>query len=117
MGNMIVACILIAFVVIFTCVNSYIVCNICDEMIKLIDSGKTEEAIAMWEEKKSYLSLIIRDSEIDVVSAEAELLGESISFEDGEAEQGRMRFREAISELINSEKPSFQNIFVIDIKL
>ncbi len=117
MGNMIIACILIAFVIIFTCVNSVIICSICDEMISLIDSGRTDDAISLFNEKRAYLAIFIRDAEIDVVSAEAEFLGESISFEDGEAEAGRMRLREAVTELKNSEKPTFQDIFVIDIRL
>ena len=104
MGNMILASILLAVVIIFTAVNSVIICNICDEMIKLIDENNTDSAIELWKEKKEYIQIFIRDAEIDIVSAEADALGESISIEDGEIEMGRLRFREAVVELKNSEK-------------
>ena len=111
MGNFIFASVLLLAVLIFTAVNSVLICNFCDEMTALIDEGKTEEAIAYWKEKKNYLQIFIRDAEIDVVSAEADALGESISIEDGEVEMGKLRLREAITELKNCEKITFGNVF------
>lgn len=111
MGNFVFATVLLAIIIIFTAVNSVRICDICDDMLALIDAGNTEEAIALWSEERDYLAIFVRDAEIDVVSAEADALGESIALEDGEAEMGAMRLREAITELRNSEKPSFQDIF------
>jgi len=111
MGNFIFATILLSAVLIFTAVNSVVICNFCDEMTALIDEGKTEEAIDYWKEKKNYIQIFIRDAEIDVVSAEADALGESISIEDGEVEMGKLRLREAITELKNCEKITFGNVF------
>lgn len=111
MGNFIFATVLLSLVLIFTAVNSVIICNLCDEMTALIDEGKTEEAIAYWKDKKNYIQTFVRDAEIDVVSAEADALGESISIEDGEVEMGKLRLREAISEVKNCEKMTFFNVF------
>ncbi len=111
MGNFICATVLLAIVIIFTAVNSVIICNFCDEMIELIDNGKTEDAVEFWKSKKPYIQIFVRDAEIDVVSAEADALGESISIEDGEVEMGRLRLREAISELKSSEMVTFGNVF------
>lgn len=111
MGNFISAAIILAIVVAFTGINSAFICNKCDEIIALNDAGNTEEAIALWNESKAYFAIFIRDAEIDVVSSEAESLGESVSLEDGEAELGRMRFSEAVKEIRDSEKIGLQNIF------
>ena len=111
MGNMILACILLAFVLIFTVVNSVVICNICDEIILLIDENKTEDALYLWNSKKNYIQYFVRDAEIDVISAEVENLGESVALEDGEAEMGKLRLREAVAEIINSESMTFSNVF------
>ncbi len=110
MGNFICAVVILAFIVIFTGVNSIIVCDICDDMIDLIDAGKADEASRLWKEKQMYVSLFVRDAEIDVVSAEAEKNKEKTPFEDGEAEAAIMSLREAIMELKNSEYFNWQSI-------
>lgn len=111
MSNFICAVTLIAVVIIFSVVNSVIICNICDELTRLLDEGNVEKARDLWESKKGYLSFFIRDAEIDVVSSEAAALGESIALEDGEAELGALRFREAVEELRHGELPNIFNIF------
>ena len=111
MGNFVCASILLALVLIFTSVNSVVICNFCDEMILLIDEGRYEEAIDYWRSRKNYIQIFVRDAEIDVVSAEADALGESISIEDGEVEMGKLRLREAVTEIKNSEKINFGNVF------
>lgn len=111
MGNVIFASILLSVVIIFTAVNSVIICNICDEIIELIDNGDAESAIALWNAKKDYIQIFVRDAEIDVVSAESEALGESISLEDGEAEMGKLRLRDAVIEIKNSESITLKNVF------
>ena len=90
MSNFICAVTLIAVVIIFSVVNSVIICNICDELTRVLDEG---------------------NAEIDVVSSEAAALGESIALEDGEAELGALRFREAVEELRHGELPNIFNIF------
>lgn len=111
MGNFITSIIILLAVIVFTAVNSSIICSLCDEMISLIDSGERDRAIELWNEKREYIAVFVRDAEIDVASAEAESTGESLPLEDGEAEPEMLRFREAVEEIKNSEKLSFGNIF------
>lgn len=110
MGNFICAVVILSLVVIFTGVNSVIICDICDDMIGLIDSGYTEEAKAIWIEKRDYISVFVRDAEVDVVNSEAESLGVEIPVEDAEAAAATLKFREAVVELRNSESPFLLNI-------
>lgn len=111
MENFIVAIVLLTVIIVFTAVNSFMICSICDEIIMLIDIGEIDKACELWNEKKSYLALFIRDAEIDVVESESSALSSEIPFEDGEAEAGKLRLREAVTELKNSEMPNFKNIF------
>ncbi len=110
MNNFIIACVILIAIVLFTGINSYIICDVCDEIISLIDSGKTDEAKDLWQSKRDYIAVFVRDAEVDVADSEAAALGEGISLEDGEAEMGKMRFREAISEIRDSEKFNLQDI-------
>lgn len=114
MNNFIIAIVLIAVVVIFTAVNSVYICSVCDDIQALLSEGKTEEAVALWEQKKLYLSLFIRDAEIDVASTEADNLMRLYSNEDGEAEMAKMSFSDAVDEIRLSEKLTFESIFCID---
>ncbi|MBQ3230955.1 MAG: hypothetical protein IJB49_08060 [Clostridia bacterium] len=114
MNNFIIAIILIAVAVIFTAVNSFYICSLCDEITALAESGKYGEAIALWEKKRDYIAFFIRDAEIDVVNSEADSLVKSYSLEDGEAEMAKMSFSEAISEIKHSEKLTLGSIFYID---
>lgn len=111
MGNFAVALVLLSIVIIFTGVNSVVICNICDDIIRLIDENKLEEACRKWEENYEYIAIFVRDAEIDVVNAEAKELKEGIPYEDAEAEAGKIKFRDSVLEIIYSEKPSFQDIF------
>lgn len=111
MGNFICSLILLSAIILFTVINSVIICNICDKMIELTENGNSEQAIILWQEHKYYISFFVRDAEIDVVTAEADALGESIELEDGEAEIGALRFKEAVAEIKNSEKMTWGNIF------
>lgn len=110
MDNFIIACIILVSIFIFTGVNSYIICDTCDDIIALIDSKKEDEAKALWQKKRDYIAIFVRDAEIDVADSEAESLGKGAVLEDGEAEMGALRFREAIIEIRNSEKINLQDI-------
>ncbi len=111
MENFVLAIVLLSIVVVFTGVNSVVICNICEEIISLAENGYYEDACRKWEESSGYIAIFVRDAEIDVVNAEAKELKSSIPFEDAEAEAGKMRFIDAVTEIIYSEKPSFQDIF------
>lgn len=111
MENFVIAIILLIIIILFTALNSFFICRICDDIIAFIDIGDTENAYKLWKEKKSYLALFIRDAEIDVVDSEANALSEETPVEDGEAEAGKLRFRDAVKELRNSEFPNFDGIF------
>ena len=111
MGNFICAIIILSLIIVFTTVNSFIICNICDDAIALIDEGKTEEACKLWESRWSYIALFVRDAEMDVVNAEVKRFSFESTFEDGEAENGRLELREAIMEVRHSESASWRSIF------
>lgn len=111
MGNFVVAIVILSAVMIFTAVNSVIICNLCDEMIDLADKGEIERAKELWQEKKGYLGLFIRDAEIDVVTAELSRSEQSVAIEDGEAEAAIISLKDALEELKHSECPQILNIF------
>ena len=111
MGNFILASILLAFVIIFTAVNSFIVCGICDDITAYIDSGENEKAFELWNNKRKYISVFVRDAELDVVQAHVEKLTSETPLEDGEAESALLAFRDAVSEVYHSEYPTFYNVF------
>lgn len=111
MGNFIVAVTLISLLLIFTGVNSFIVCSVCDELILLIEEENIDEAKRLWDEKKNYLSFFIRDAEIDVVSAEFNGASAKTANEDGEAESSIIDLKDAVNELMHGEKPTLHNIF------
>ncbi len=111
MGNFICSIVILILMVIFISVNSVIVCNICDDITQLIDSGEVEEAAKVWQEKMSYIAFFVRDAEIDVVTAEASKIQQSTPIEDAEAAPDSMSFREAVTEVKNSERFSWQGLF------
>ncbi len=108
MGNFITALTILLLIIIFTVINSVYICSVCDDITSLIDEGKINEAKNLWNEKSGYISIFVRDAEIDVTMGEAENLNSETPIEDGEAV---LRFREAILEIKDSENPTFKNIF------
>ncbi len=116
MENFIVAILLLVFIAIFAGVNSFIICDICDEMISLVENDKTEEAKKLWEDKRDYIAIFVRDAEVDVVDAEMDQASSSTANEDGEAESKKMSLVDSIKELMHGEKPNFEDIFIVDIK-
>lgn len=111
MGNFITALILLLAIGIFTAVNSSIICSLCDEMLSLIESGDAKGAIAVWEENRGYFSLFVRDAEIDAVSTEMEKYRDSIENNEYVSTQTEASLRDAINEILDSEKANFGDIF------
>ncbi len=111
MENFLISVIIVLALAIFVIFNCFYICSICDDIILLLDSNCTEDACILWEEKKNYISIFVRDAEIDVVDSEAKALQEETPNEDGEAASSAMKFREAVLEVKNSETPTFFNIF------
>lgn len=110
MGNFICATVILILMVIFISVNSVMVCNICDEITALIDENDLEAAAELWQEKKNYISLFVRDAEIDVVTAEAMKAEGSTPIEDAESAPNSLAFRDAVAEVKNSELFSWQGL-------
>ncbi len=110
MENLIIAVVLSALIIIFTIFNSFYLCNTCDEIIRLIDNKQFPEARDLWEKKRNYISLFIRDGEIDLVDSEIQALEQSLCEGDDLSYMGT-KFKEAVYEILHSEKPSFFNIF------
>ncbi len=115
MNNFIIAIISVLLIFAFITINSFVICDICDDLIDYVEKEQLESAKDLWEKKKFYLSLFIRDAEIDVVTAEFNGVLEKTSIEDGESELNTTSLIDALNELKHSEKPSFNNVFVIDI--
>ena len=111
MGNFITALRLLLAIGIFTAVNSSILCSLCDEMLALVERGDIDGAIAVWDENKGYFSLFVRDAEIDSVSAEIEKHRASTAKGDGNTAGVESGLRDAINEILDSEKVNFGDIF------
>ncbi len=97
MGNFICAASILTLTVLFVIVNTVIICNVCDEIINLLDQGQAEAAKELWEQKKGYISFFVKDKEIDAV--------------DFEAEKEDLAFRDAISEIKTGNVLVWQSIF------
>lgn len=97
MGNFICALSLLVFMILFVIVNSFIICNLCDEIIFLADNGQFDEAKALWKEKKGYISFFTDDKEIDAV--------------DYEAKQSESGFSDAVLEIKNGNVLNWQGVF------
>ena len=111
MGNFICAVVILSLVVIFTGVNSIIICDICDDMISLAEAENFDELSHIWGQSRGYLSLFIRDAEIDVVDAEIKKVESEVPFEDAEAATDIISLKDAILELRYSESISWLCIF------
>lgn len=111
MGNFITALILLLAIGVFTAVNSSILCALCDEMLSLIERGDINGAIAVWDDNKGYFSLFVRDAEIDAVSAEIEKIRSSFEKDDGSYAVREAGLRDAINEILDSEKANLSDIF------
>lgn len=103
MDNLIVAAVILLFVIIFTAVNAFIICGICDEIIALVDKGELNSALALWEDKRLYISLFVRDAEIDAADC--------AHFTAPNDETAASRFRESICEIRDTEHLCFSNVF------
>ncbi len=101
MRNFICAVLLLVFVFVFVGINSFIICRDVNEMIGLIDAGSVEEAICLWEEKRDYIAIFVRDAEIDAVDTVIVNNSDDIA----------QRLREAVEEVKNGEMLSLQSVF------
>ena len=97
MSNFIISLIAIFLIFIFVLINSVVICTICDKMLSLIDSGKIDEAVNLWNDKKYYLSFFVRDGEIDAIDLQTDYTPKLLY--------------EMISEIKNGFYPNFENIF------
>lgn len=110
MGNLITGCILIAFVIAFTSLSSFIVVSTCEEIIALVESNDTENALKLWNRRAGFISLFARDAEIDVVTAAFENT-DKFPLEDGEREAAHTELCDALMEIIDFERISFYSVF------
>ncbi len=106
MGNFICSVILLLSIIIFVGVNTYNITDLCDEILALIESGNTKTAIELWESKEKYLSLFVRDAETDLVNSQ--ILSYRLY---GENDSTNEQLIYAVTELKESEKISFLNVF------
>ena len=111
MNNFIISLVLLVLILIFVGINAFRICSVCEEIVLAVESGDVDRAKNLWNQEKHYIAFFVRDAEVDVVNAEVQNLDEEKEFEDGEAAEDIVKFRDAVLELIYSEKPSFQNIF------
>ena len=106
MRNFICAVILLFAVITIASVNSFFILDIFDDMLNLIERGDANAAIELWERKEKYVSLFIRDSEIDLINRD--ILYYRLY---GESKENEKRLIFTINELKESEKINFFNVF------
>ena len=104
MGNFVYALIILALIIIFTAVNSVIICNICDDITALIEENCVEVACGVWEDNRKYISLFVRDTEIDLVDT-------AIRQINTQNPDGKNFFIEAVNEVRRSESIYWDCIF------
>lgn len=109
MRNFIIAVIILTVIIIFTVFNSIYICSICDDMIFLIDADNLQDAVTLWNENKDYISYFVHDSKIDTAIAESDTFGSD--FRNKDDAEIKIRFREAICEIKDTEKSLPENIF------
>ena len=110
MKNLVISCILIAIVIIFTIFSTLFTVKTCEKMLVLIDSGEVETAIELWEKREIFISLFIRDVEINSLNQaisfyrlrELQILNES---------EIVTTMKNAINEICELEKISFDSVF------
>ncbi len=107
MGNFILAVIMLSALIIFTGVNSFYICDVCDDIIELTDQSKFQEAVSLWEANSDYISFFVKDSDIDDVDLQAQRILNSQTPSNLDTES----FKAAIQEIKNSEKSNLKNIF------
>ena len=109
----------LAFIIVFaiTCMiiaNSANITRICRETGALIDSGNYREAAEKWERSRDYLSLFLRDAEIDAADLHARGLMAALDSGSANAEEHAVGFRDALEEIIACETVSFLGVFRVD---
>lgn len=111
MKSFMISMILLFSVILYVIINCFMICGICDNITELIDSGNTKEAVSLWKEKRGYISIFTRDTEIDRIDGFSIIFGENQTLNNEDTETKRLEFKSAVEELKNSERPNFGNIF------
>ncbi len=106
MGNFIISLVLVSIIVIFICFNCFYISSVCDDILALIDQNEFQEACEIWNRSKNYISIFVRDSEIDIADSNIEDFSES-----GNEYYIEVYFRQSVLEIKDSEVPIFINIF------
>ncbi len=104
MGNFIYAVIILVLIIVFTAVNSVIICNICDDIIGLIEEDSIDIARGIWENNRKYISIFVRDTEIDLVDTAIRQIETQIP-------DSKVLFKEAVNEVRRSESVDWDCIF------
>ena len=110
MKNLVISCILIAIVIIFTIFSTLFTVKTCEKMLVLIDSGEPETAIELWQRRSIIISLFIRDVEIDSLNQaisfyrlrELQIMNES---------EALLSIKNAVNEIYDLQKISFDSVF------
>ncbi len=111
MENLVVAVIILAVLLVFTGVNSFIICNSCEEISSFVNENAFDEAVTRWESRKNYIALFVRDSEIDIVDEQMEELFEVEDGDERELESAKNELLTALTELKQGEAIGWQQIF------
>ncbi len=118
MHNFVFALIILGAVALFLVINSVVICNISQRLAEHLEENRLEEAYRLWEAKKEYFSLFVHSHTIETAEREACNMYTAIRCNQPiEAEAARVRMLTAVYEIMDGERPTFFNIFCVDIRV
>ena len=118
MRNFIAAVIIILFVAGAAAFNSARIKSVCSELDSLLAAGEYSAAPEKWEKERAYLSLFIRDAEIDAADLHMRGLALAVGRIDKDGAQDHLAgASDALAEIINCETVSFGSVFCVPFRL
>lgn len=118
MRNFIAAVIIILLVAGAAVINSARIRSVCSELDSLLAAGDYNAAPQKWEKERAYLSLFIRDGEIDAADMHMRGLALAVGRNDKDGALEHLAgARDALAEIINYETVSIGSIFCVAFRL
>lgn len=116
MKRLILAVLVLICIIVVLCVSYFRIFEICDRIYFFLEKSEIDEAYSTWKESKDYLSFFINRRLIENIDSEAANMVTCENMGNNEeSEKERIKFMNDVSELKEFERPSFSNIFSVDI--
>lgn len=116
MKRLILSLVIFALVISAVCVNTLKILNICDDLYILLENKEIKTAYESWKKSTGYLLFFVNRRMIENIDYEAESMISHYKMGNiDQSNEARIRFMYKISELREFEKPTFSNIFSVDI--